>query len=70
MSEQNVEQIYNEALNFALDEIDDADDAIQFLSMWREGDWEGIRDEYPSFDLSGVLSAHGIDKDNFLEGEN
>lgn len=45
---------YNEALDFALDKVDDNYDSIQFLKMWREGDWIGIERDFPEFDLSNT----------------
>ena len=30
---------YNAALNFAINEADGAQDAMDFLVAWREGDW-------------------------------
>jgi hypothetical protein len=42
---------YNAALDFALDGGADHE-GLLFLRMWREGDWKGIADEFPSFDLS------------------
>lgn len=40
---------FNAAINFALDE---AEDGMIFLAMWREGDWEGIAKDFPEFDLN------------------
>ena len=42
-------EMFNAAINFALDE---ADDGLIFLAMWREGDWKGIEQEFPDFDLN------------------
>jgi len=40
---------YNAALNFALDICASSECAI-FLCMWREGDWHGIKSEFPEFE--------------------
>lgn len=40
---------FNAAINFALDESEG--DGLIFLRLWREGDWEGIANEFPRFDL-------------------
>jgi hypothetical protein len=46
---------YNAALNFAIEEADGAQDAMDFLVAWREGDWGTIDEHYPEFDLSNRL---------------
>jgi hypothetical protein len=48
---------FNSAINFALDESEDASSAMCFLSMWREGDWEGISKEFPDFDMSATAAS-------------
>lgn len=45
---------FNSALNYALDDVDSDEDRILFLRMWREGDWGGIKENFPNFDLSTV----------------
>lgn len=47
---------YNEAINFAVDYAKDT--AAVFLNMWREGDWDGIKKEYPDFDLTSIAKIH------------
>lgn len=46
---------YNAALNFAIEEADGAQDAMDFLVAWREGDWGTLDEHYPEFDLSDRL---------------
>lgn len=46
---------YNAALNFAINEADGAQDAMDFLVAWREGDWGRLDEHYPEFDLSDSL---------------
>lgn len=45
----------NSAIDFALDS---ADDGMTFLRMFREGDWPGIQNEFPEYDLSLVGQAN------------
>lgn len=40
---------FNAAINFALDEADG--EGLLFLRLWREGDWQAIAAEFPSFEL-------------------
>lgn len=53
----NAINAFNEAVDFAIEESsrDTSDNAILFLTMWREGDWEAIKDNFPNFDLGTVL---------------
>ena len=46
---------FNAAVNFALDELRSSGDTHRFLCMWRESDWDSIRDEFPEFDLNTVV---------------
>lgn len=46
---------YNAAINYALDELDNAQDARAFLEAWREGDWGTLDEEFPDFDLTDRL---------------
>jgi hypothetical protein len=55
-NEQNIINIYNDVINFSIDEITDPHDAVEFLNMWREGDWSQIKELFPSFDLSGITT--------------
>lgn len=56
MTEERVSQSFNAAIDFALDgEV--GHDGLTFLRMWREGDWRGIRAEFPDFDLSTTGQA-------------
>ena len=41
---------FNAALNFSLDVLP-SDEAVRFLSLWREGCWDEIEIEYPDFNL-------------------
>lgn len=38
---------FNAAINFALDEA--GAEGLAFLSLWREGAWDEIAAEFPSF---------------------
>lgn len=38
--------VFGEVLNYALDE---SDDPVTFLRVWREGDWDRIKKEFPDF---------------------
>ncbi len=51
----HVQEDYNAALNFAIDEADGAQDAMDFLVAWREGDWGTLDEHYPDFDLTDRL---------------
>lgn len=55
--EDGVEKVceeYNAALDYAIDVAERADmSGILFLSMWREGDWDGLKRDFPDF--SGPL---------------
>lgn len=46
-------EAYNEVLDFVCDNYSgvDAWDRISFVEMWREGDWTGIREDFPEFSL-------------------
>lgn len=50
-----VHEQFNAAINFAIDGADQ--EGILFLQMWREGDWDGIANEFPEFKgpFPGVL---------------
>ena len=52
---EEVQQGFNDALNFAIDKADGAQDAMDFLVAWREGDWGTLDEHYPEFDLSDRL---------------
>lgn len=43
----SVQAEFNAAINFALEGADQ--EGMLFLTMWREGDWAGIAQEFPSF---------------------
>ena len=43
-------EMFNAAINFALDEAEG--EGLTFLRMWREGDWNGIANDFPEFDLN------------------
>lgn len=53
IEKQQVGRAFNAAINYAIDEA--KEHGTLFLSMWREGDWDGIRKEFPDFDLSTVI---------------
>jgi carbon storage regulator len=42
-------QSFNAAIDYAIDVA--RSDALIFLEMWREGDWESIASDFPDFDL-------------------
>jgi hypothetical protein len=44
---EEMQEAFNAAINFSLDEADG--EGICFMRMWREGDWNGIRAEFPEF---------------------
>jgi hypothetical protein len=44
---------FNAAIDFALDQCGSVE-AADFLRAWREGDWDGIREAWPEFDLGTV----------------
>lgn len=46
---------FNAAIDFALDDAEG--DGLNFLRMWREGDWEGIAREFPDFNLETTGQA-------------
>lgn len=43
---------FNRAIDYAID--DGRTEGLTFLAMWREGDWDGIRKEFPDFDVSTI----------------
>jgi len=49
MSIKLTEMAFNDAINFAIDEADG--DGILFLTVWREGDWSVIAEEFPEFNM-------------------
>jgi len=51
----HVQEHFNAALNFAIDKADGAQDAMDFLVAWREGDWGTLDEHYPDFDLTDSL---------------
>jgi len=48
---EQMRQDFNDAIDFAI--LDD--EPAAFLTAWREGDWEGLRKEWPEFEISEVL---------------
>lgn len=48
MGESKMQEEFNAAINFTLDSGVGLDGLV-FLRMWREGDWKGIREEFPEF---------------------
>lgn len=62
MAELDVEmmnhlKLANKAFKAAIDfALDGADEGLLFLAMWNEGNWVGIANEFPSFDLSTIES--------------
>jgi hypothetical protein len=46
-----MQEAFNAAINFALDDAN-IGEGILFLELWREGDWQSIRDEFPEFKSS------------------
>jgi hypothetical protein len=49
------EEIFNSAINFALDGADE--EGLLFLRMWREGDWNGIKKEFPGYEIPKELNS-------------
>lgn len=53
----NILDGFNAALDFAIDGVDeeglplDSFDRLEFLRMWREGQWSEIRENFPEFPL-------------------
>jgi len=45
----SIRDAFNEALNFALDEIPDDHDKVAFLTLWREGCWDEIERDFPEW---------------------
>lgn len=45
----SIRDAFNDALDFALDELTDPNEAVEFLKMWREGCWPEIEKEYPEW---------------------
>jgi hypothetical protein len=61
MSERDkVKQAYSSAIDFAIS--DPNGEGITFLKMWQEGDWAGIKSDFPEFDLTimGELNIAAI----------
>lgn len=44
----SIQGAFNGAIDFAIDDYD-LTGGIVFLTLWREGNWSGIRDEFPEF---------------------
>ena len=40
---------FNNAVNFAIDDCDTNTGGIDFLTLWREGCWSEIREDFPEF---------------------
>jgi len=38
---------FRAAINFSIDQA--GDDAVLFLSLWREGNWDALNREFPEF---------------------
>lgn len=55
-----VRDAFNSAINFCLDGKEDVFDSFAFLGMWREGDWESIRRDFPNFDLGPTMAAQEV----------
>lgn len=49
IAHNDMQEAFNAAINFSLDKIDDAHEALAFLETWREGDWPALKAEYPEF---------------------
>ena len=47
-----MQQDFNDAINFALDYAGTS--ATDFLSLWREGCWEEIQENWPEFKLPSI----------------
>lgn len=48
-----VDVIFNGAIDFAIDQA--GPEGLLFLRMWREGDWGGIRTEFPEYEIPRAL---------------
>lgn len=59
----DMQEDYNAAINFALDETEQVEDTRLFLSMWREGDWSAIDETFPEFEISDRLRNAHIETD-------
>lgn len=55
-----VRDAFNSAINFCLDSKEDVFDSIDFLALWREGDWERIRKDFPDFDLGPTMAVQEV----------
>jgi hypothetical protein len=55
MALEDMQEGFNAAINFALDETEQVEDTRLFLSMWREGDWSAIDETFPEFEISDRL---------------
>ncbi len=49
VTSDSIRDTFNEALNFALDELNDDHDAVTFLTMWREGRWDELARDFPEW---------------------
>lgn len=52
--ETGAAKAFNDAINFALDKAEF--EGMAFLALWREGDWDSIKKEFPRFDLSSSMA--------------
>ncbi|WP_305910506.1 hypothetical protein Q9L42_020355 (plasmid) [Methylomarinum sp. Ch1-1] len=53
MDTKQIENEFNAAINFALDEA--GFDGLLFLRLWREGAWDAIEKDFPEFKISDAL---------------
>ena len=58
---EKVCEAYNSAIEFALEEADG--DMHYFLTLWMEGCWPEIKEEFPRFDLSKSVPCGYVEKE-------
>lgn len=49
VTNDSIRDAFNDALDFALDVLKDDHDAMEFLRMWREGQWPEIDRDFPEW---------------------
>ena len=57
MTKDQIHKLFNAAINFALE--DAGPEGLTFLSMWWEGQWDEIDDEFPAFDTKEARKLCG-----------
>ena len=59
--EEKICEAYNSAIEFALE--DAREDMHYFLTLWMEGCWPEIKEEFPEFDLSTAVSCGYVEEE-------